>query len=202
MLACAVLLLAACGGVQARFTPLPGNARVLVVGDSLVAGTGAGRGEGWPERLAELSGWEVINAGVPGHTSADARARLPQLLAEYAPDAVIVAIGGNDFLRQVPVDTTRANIAAMLSASRAASTHVALVAVPAPSLGAAALGKLSDHPLYAELASAHGSALIPATVADTLSQAELRADRIHANAAGYARIATGVADALQRQGWR
>ncbi|THF54671.1 GDSL-type esterase/lipase family protein [Pseudothauera rhizosphaerae] len=194
-------LLGGCADDRPRFAPLPDGASVLVLGDSLVAGTGAPRGQGWPEGLARHTGWNVINAGVPGNTSADARGRLPGLLAEYQPDAVIVAIGGNDFLRQVPAETTRENIRAIVAESRAATGHVALVAIPALSLGAAALGALSDHELYEEIARANGLALVPAAVAETLSDEDYRADRIHANAAGYARIAARVRDALAAQGW-
>jgi len=194
--------LVGCGGEKpVLFTSLPGDAAVLVVGDSLVAGTGASRGQSWPDELARLTGWSVINAGVPGNTSADAWRRLPELLDAHRPDAVIIAVGGNDFLRSVPLETTRENIAAMVVESRATTGHVALVAIPAMSVGGALVGRLSDHDMFARIAQEHGLAFVPAAVSDALSRAELRADRIHANADGYAHIAQGVAEALARHGW-
>ncbi|MDX5363653.1 MAG: GDSL-type esterase/lipase family protein [Pseudazoarcus pumilus] len=196
------LMLAGCGQQDsATFAPLPRDAVVLVIGDSLVAGTGAPSGAGWPEALAQRTGWQVVNGGVPGDTSADALRRLDGLIAEYRPQAIVIAIGGNDFLRNVPLDATRANIEHMIRDSRAASTHVGLVAIPAKSVGAALIGNLSDHAVFAELAQAHELALVPEVIADVLSRDELRADRIHANASGYAQIADGVAEALRRQGW-
>lgn len=196
------LVIFGCSGEEpALYANLPGDATVLVVGDSLVAGTGAPRGRAWPDELARRTGWSVINAGVPGNTSADAYRRLPDLLDVHRPDAVIIAIGGNDFLRSVPLETTRENIASMVVESRAATGHVALVAIPAMSVGGALVGRLSDHELFVRIAREHGLALVPSVVADTLSRADLRSDRIHANADGYAHIAQGVVEALARHGW-
>ncbi|KAF7599767.1 MAG: arylesterase [Candidatus Dactylopiibacterium carminicum] len=194
------LLLSACGQRQQQ-VELPPGATVLVVGDSLVAGTGATRELSWPAVLARETGWQVVNAGVPGHRSEDARERLGALLAQYRPDAVIVAIGGNDFLRRVPETQTRENIAAMLDEARAVSAHVALVAIPAPSLGAALFGVLSDHPLYAALAGEQQVLLLPDAVAQTLSRPELRADSIHANAEGYEYMAELLRKRLVQAGW-
>lgn len=197
-----LLIAVACGKTDpARFDPLPPDAVVLVIGDSLVAGTGARQGEDWPERLAQATGWKVINAGAPGDTSADARRRLPELLDMHAPQAVIIAVGGNDFLRNLPADDTRANLNAMVRRARSVTQHVALVAIPEKSTGAMLLGNLSDHALYAELAEEHKLPLIRDAVSDVLSDTRLRADRIHANARGYARIAQGVEDALRAHGW-
>jgi acyl-CoA thioesterase I len=197
------LLLGACGEPpQTRFPPLPDRAAVLVVGDSLVAGTGASRDQAWPEVLARSTGWDVINAGVPGHTSADAQRRLAGLIESHQPEAIIIAIGGNDFLRSVDEADTRRNIEAMIAHSKTVTPHVALVAIPAVSLGSAVIGNLSDHAMYAQIAREHELALVPAAVADTLSRAEFRADRIHANAAGYAFMAERIERALAEQGWR
>jgi len=196
------LLLTACGDrAPTRSAALPVDATVLVVGDSLVAGTGASRAQSWPAVLAGITGWSVINAGVPGHTSTDARGRLDDLLAEHQPDAVIIAIGGNDFLRRVDQDTTHANIAAMLATSKAAASHVALVAIPEPSMGGQMLGRLSDHTLYERLAAEHAVTLVAGVLSPTLSREIYRADRIHANADGYAYMADQIAGALTEAGW-
>lgn len=197
-----LLLLVACGDHEPSSRPiLPAGATVLVVGDSLVAGTGASSAESWPARLAERTGWEVINAGVPGDTSADAQARLGALLASHQPDAVILAIGGNDFLRKLAADRTRANIEAMVAESRAVSAHVAILAIPAPSVGGALLGRLSDHAIYERIAEDQGIVLVADAVSRTLSREDFRADRIHANALGYAFLGARVADALAEEGW-
>lgn len=202
LLALLTLSLMACSrDAPLVFAPLPSEAVVLVVGDSLVAGTGASRDEAWPEVLAGRTGWEVINAGVPGDTTAGARARLSGLVSDYRPDAVIIAIGGNDFLRNVPDTETRANLEAMIRDSLAATPHVALVAIPSVSVGRAVVGRLSDHEMYGELVRGQRIVLLSAIVSEVLSRTELRADRIHANREGYALIGARVADALADAGW-
>lgn len=188
----AAVAVAACGRKPPRAARVPPGATVLALGDSLTHGTGAAPGQGYPEALARLSGWKVVNAGVPGNTSAQALERLPGLLQEHAPRLVIASIGGNDLLRGQSVEQLRANIEAMAQAVKAAGAQWLLVAVPRPSAAAAALGALSDHPVYGELAEAHGWVLQRQGWAEVLSDDSLRSDRIHANAKGYEQFARSL----------
>src|SRR5690606_4523657 len=123
-----------------------------------------------------------------------------ELLDVHHPQAVIIAAGGNDFLRDVPIEETRANLEEMIHRVLDVTEHVALVAIPAKSLGGALIGSLSDHDLYAKLSADNEIAFVPEAVSEVLSDAELRSDRIHANAQGYARIAQCVGDALRESG--
>ena len=86
----------------AAATALAPGATVLAVGDSITHGTGAPEGASSPPELSRLTGWQVVNAGVPGDTAAQVLARLPALLAEHRPALVILCAGGNDFLRRLP----------------------------------------------------------------------------------------------------
>jgi acyl-CoA thioesterase-1 len=182
-------LLAACGKRAARFSPLPPGTTALFLGDSLTAGTGSSAAEAFPSLIAAKTGWQVINAGVPGDTSAGARERLPELLAEHRPAVVILTIGGNDFLRKLPMEQTQANIAAMLASINAAGAIPVLVSVPQPSLLGAASGSLRDAPLYAELAGQHRAALLPDAIAAVLGDNRLKTDPVHPNADGQAQLA-------------
>ena len=143
--------LAGCGRSQGKAQPVPAGSTVLALGDSLTYGTGASAEASYPTVLAELTGWNVVNAGVPGDTSAQALARLPALLAEHRPKLVIVSIGGNDFLRKLPESDTRANVHAACKLALESGAQVLLVAVPRATV-AAALGQMTDHALYAEVA--------------------------------------------------
>lgn len=196
----AALLLAGCGRRTPPLAALPAGATVLALGDSLTHGTGAAPAESYPSRLAELTGWQLINAGVPGDTTAQARERLAALLAEHRPRLVLLSIGGNDFLRQRPEAETRANLAAMLEAVAATGAQVVLVAVPRPAVMAALLRSLDDHPLYEALAAEHRVPLLAGGWAAVLSDPTLRADRVHANAAGYARFARELHAFLREAG--
>ena len=183
--------LAGCGRSQGKAQPVPAGSTVLALGDSLTYGTGASAETSYPTVLAELTGWNVVNAGVPGDTSAQALARLPALLAEHRPKLVIVSIGGNDFLRKLPESDTRANVHAACKLALESGAQVLLVAVPRATV-AAALGQMTDHALYAEVAKDLNIPLQREGWGEVLAQAELRSDQVHANAKGYAQFARSV----------
>jgi len=195
------IALAGCGRKAERHAALAQGSTVLALGDSLTYGTGAPADAAYPLRLAQFTGWNVINAGVPGNTSAQARERLAPLLAQHAPKLVLLSIGGNDFLRQVPEAATREHIAAMLAEIRAAGSRAVLIAVPRPALAAALFGSLSDHPLYEALAAETGVPLFAAGWSTVLSDSSLKSDRIHANAAGYERFARDLHRWLRETGF-
>ncbi|MCX7628069.1 MAG: arylesterase [Methylophilaceae bacterium] len=192
-------LLAACSAP--RHAPIPAGATVLVLGDSLSYGTGAAAGEDYPTLLASRTGWNVINAGVPGDTTEGGLKRLPDLLEAHAPQLLLVELGGNDFLRRVPLPQIRNNLKAILAQARVHGVPAVLVAVPRPNLFGAALRSLSDDPLYAELAAETHTPLIADVLSDTLSKNELKADPLHPNAEGYRKIADDMVDALKELGF-
>ncbi len=186
-----VPFLIACDRSRTAAHPLPPGSTVLALGDSLTRGTGATPESAYPAVLAGLTGWNVVNAGVPGDTSAQALARLPALLAAHRPQLVIVSIGGNDFLRRLPEGDTRAHIHAICRQSLDAGAQVLLVALPRATL-AAALGQLTDHRLYADIAADLKIPLQREGWAEVLADPELRTDAIHANARGYAQFARSL----------
>ncbi|MBK1701202.1 GDSL-type esterase/lipase family protein [Thiococcus pfennigii] len=179
---CLSSMLLACDRPQ----PLPalsGDAVILAFGDSLTRGTGARRGGGYPEVLAELSGRAVVNAGVPGEESDAALARLPAVLDAVAPDLVILGHGGNDLLRRRDPTRTQANLREMIRLARDGGVAVVLLGVPRPGIF------LSVHPLYRELADELDVPLEGGALADILADPALKADQVHPNAAGYRRLA-------------
>ncbi len=192
--------LAACGKKAPKHSALPRGSAVLALGDSLTYGYGANPTESYPARLAELTGWTVTNGGVSGDTSAQALARLPELLREHTPRLVIISIGGNDFLRRQPENETRTNIRAIIQACKAAGAETLLVGVPGVGVGAA-LGYPGDHPLYADLAKAENVPYYANGWSQILGKDALKSDQIHPNAAGYAEFARGLAAYLKENGW-
>jgi acyl-CoA thioesterase I len=188
-----VLALGACGRKKpAASAVLPAGSTVLALGDSITFGTGADSASAYPAQLSALTGWNVVNAGVPGDTAAQAAERLPALLLEHRPALVIISAGGNDFLRRVPTTETEAALRIAMTSARDAGAQVLLVAVPQPSVGAAIGASLSDHPLYAKLADELKLPLHANGWAKVLGDAKLRSDQIHANAAGYRAFAEGL----------
>ena len=194
VLSCA--LLAGCG--RRRFRKLVAGDAILAVGDSLTAGFGAPKGADYPAQLAQILGHKVINGGVSGDTSAQALARLPDLLVQK-PKLVVVSIGGNDFLQRQPESGTRENIRKMVADIRATGVPAVLVAIPHFTTGGL-LGVVSEHPLYAELADELDVPLLKGAWADILGDKDLKSDAVHANAAGYRLFAEKLAGFLRKLG--
>lgn len=184
-----------------RYSPLPSTSNVVILGDSLTFGSGAGTGEDYASILASTTGWNVVNEGVPGNTTHDGLARLTALLdaheaGEQKIDLLIVELGGNDFLKHVPEPETVNNLKSILSQAKAKNIHIALIAIPEFSPVGAAFGTLSDHPLYGKLAEETDTPLIADLFSDVLAKNSLKADYIHPNAAGYRVVAAKLQDAL------
>lgn len=180
-----LLLTAGCSkSAKPKGTTLPKEATLLCLGDSLTFGYGAATGGSYPQQLEQLTGHVTQNAGINGDTTAGALARLPSLLQENTPGLVLVSIGGNDFLRSMPLDRTRAALKSIVQTA-AAGAQVVLIAQPKPVLLSAATGSLNDHEVYAEVAKETGTALFAGGWSYVLSRSELRSDQIHANTEGY-----------------
>lgn len=201
----AALLLAACSRPPDALAGcrLPHGATVLAIGDSLTRGHGA-NGAGYAEQLQDLlaqtlgrADLRTINLGVDGERSAGLQARIGAALAEHGPAVVLITSGGNDFLRRVPEDETRRALRAVVAQVRGAGATPVLFAVPRPSLVAAA-GLPSDHALFGELAADGQVHVIGGVVAEVLARDALKADAVHPNRDGYARLAAAALDALGR----
>lgn len=193
-----LLLLAAGAGRTAERT-----GPVLVVGDSLSAEYGLARGSGWvallQQRLAPRK-IDVVNASVSGDTTAGGRSRLPALLAEHRPRVVILELGGNDALRGLPLDMTRANLTEMARAAKAAGARVLLLGMQVPpNYGQKYAQDFAAS--FAAAAKAEGAALVPfflKGVADAPDIARyFQPDRIHPNADAQPKMLDNVWPALQ-----
>lgn len=177
---------------------LPADSTVVALGDSLTYGYGATPQTSYPAILAELTGWQVINAGVNGNTSADVLARSAAIIAQN-PDLVLLGVGGNDVLRRTESMTTKANITATIATIKAANIPVVLIADPHFS-SSALFGKASDNPIYKEIAASEEIPLYSKGWSQVLSDDSLKSDQIHANAAGYRHFAQGLYAFLQDEG--
>jgi lysophospholipase L1-like esterase len=166
----------------------PGTA-IVCLGDSITAGVGASPGRGFPEVLAERLGREVINDGVPGDTAADGLARLPQVQAQD-PWLVIVELGGNDILRQVPIEQTEEALGEILRRLLAARTLPVLVAVEGPFGG-------RHGSMYERLGKRYRVPLVRDALRKILFDPSLKADEVHPNDRGHARLAEAVAATVE-----
>lgn len=182
-------------------TPVAGPERsVLAFGDSLYAGYGLARGQSLPDAIqarlrAQGLNALIVNAGVSGDTSAAGRQRLSFALdnLKRKPDLVLLGLGGNDVLRQIPPTETRANLAAMLGELRDRKIPVILTGMRAPpNLGPDYVAAFDR--IYPDLAKEYGATLYPFILDGVIGNRSLmQADSIHPNVTGVTRIADRLA---------
>ncbi|NDP49346.1 MAG: arylesterase [Sulfuriferula multivorans] len=190
---CVSLLLAACDRAP-TLPKLSPHDVIVAFGDSLTHGTGASTDSAYPAVLASLTGRTVINAGVPGDTTASGLQRLPEVLDEYKPRLVLLCLGGNDMLRKQPEATTENNLRLLVQTIRASGANVVLIGVPAPKL----FGGAPD--FYTRVADEMQLPLEREIFNDVLKDNRLKSDPIHANAAGYRQVAERLAAFLKETG--
>jgi acyl-CoA thioesterase I len=187
-------VLAACGGAGPAMDRLPDDAVVLAFGDSLTYGTGAARQDSYPAQLERAIRRVVVNAGVPGETSAAGLERLAVVLEEVQPALLILCHGGNDFLRRMDETGAASNVRAMIAMAREKHIAVVLLATPKPTLPP------SVPSFYRQIAEETGVAFEEAVVRKVLTDRDLKSDLVHPNAEGYRRIAEALERMLRRSG--
>ena len=171
---------------------------VLCLGDSLTEGSGLDRSQAYPARLQEkidALDWKftVINAGLGGDTTAAALRRLDWLLKRRI-DVLILALGGNDGLRGLPLTEIRKNLGAIISKTTARYPEVKVVVagirIP-PNYGTRYVRGFGD--LFPEVAASHGALLIPFLLEGVGGRPDLNfPDGIHPNGRGQEIVADNV----------
>ncbi len=183
----------------------PQTRLILAFGDSLFAGYGLAPDQGFApelERALTQMGRDVRvhNGGVSGDTTAAALARLAFTLdgLPRKPDLVIVGLGGNDMLRGLAPEQTRANMAAILAELDRRGIPVMLTGMRAsPNMGAEY--GAAFNPIFPDLARAHDAELYPFFLNGVVGQANLiLADGIHPNDRGIDVVVARVAPVVAR----
>jgi acyl-CoA thioesterase-1 len=194
------------GASHAQAAPaIPTDAPLVIAfGDSLYAGYQLGPKEGLaPQLQAALTADGVVarvqNAGVSGDTSAAGRQRLAYVLdnARQKPALVLLGLGGNDMLRGIGPDQTRANLDAMLAELKRRDIPVLLTGMmAAPNLGSDYEKKFN--PIYPDLAAKYGVSFYPFILDDVVTDPSLMlADHLHPNAEGVKIVVQGLAPLVE-----
>ncbi len=167
--------------------------RIVAFGDSLTAGHGLERDDGLVPQLQRWldanggSGFEVVNRGVSGDTTAGGRARLEWALADGAR-AVVLELGANDMLRGIDPSETRANLDAILAELAARDLPVLLVGIRSTTNFGASY-KTAFDAIYPDLAEQYGTLLDPFFFEGLIDEpAYFQEDGLHLSAAGNARV--------------
>lgn len=167
--------------------------KFMILGDSLSAGYGMQQQQGWVHLLQQQlqeqqSPVQLINASISGETTGGALARLPALLKEHQPDAVLVELGGNDGLRGFNPGLISNNLSQIIELIQQHNATAVLMQIRIPpNYGPRYVEKFSA--LYPELAQQHEITLWPFFMEDIAPNPELMLpDGIHPNQEAQPRI--------------
>jgi len=168
----------------------------VALGDSLTAGLGLPVNQSYPallqERLkAEGAGYQIVNAGVSGDTSAGGLSRLDWAL-DGDVRVLIVALGGNDALRGLPAAQLKENLEQIITRAQKRGITVILAGMEAPpNYGRDYI--VAFHQVYPALAKEYHVALVPFLLAGVAGQDSLnQRDGIHPSAEGARIVADNV----------
>ncbi len=188
---------------EATATPPPSapastDHRPLIVcfGDSLTAGYGAEFGKSYPDYLqADLDAkgyhYRVVNEGISGNTTKDGVERVNDIVA-MKPAIVVVEFGGNDGLRGLRIEDSRANLDKIVSTLKSSGTKVVLAGITLPpDYGPDYIHQFND--TYTLLAKKYNVPMLPFLLKGVFGvDGMMQADRTHATAEGNKVVANNI----------
>jgi lysophospholipase L1-like esterase len=145
----------------------------------------------YPNQLARMIGRPVINAGVPGDTTAEGLSRLDRDVLARSPGIVLVTLGGNDLKNGADNETFSQNLRTFVTRIQAAGALVVLGGIEMP------LRERGFGETYRQVAGEMGALLLPNIYQGILGRPELMSDPIHPNGEGYTVMAERFSRAIR-----
>ncbi len=164
---------------------------VIALGDSITTGYGLNSEDAYPSLLSREFGFPILNRGVNGDTTEEALQRLEKDVLSQSPWLVIVALGGNDFLKKVPKTETKQNLESIVNKIHNRGAIVVLLGMN--------LGLFQDEyqEIYQNIANDTGCYLIPQILKGIIDNPNHRQqDIIHPNKIGQELLANKIIQAL------
>ena len=181
--------------------------KILILGDSLTEGFGVDESDAYPSLLEEKLNnklhlktgikYKIINGGISGSTTSGGVARIEWFL-KSKPDFLILALGGNDGLRGIPIEKIKENLEKVVWAAKKNNipTVLAGMKIP-PNYGLEYSNSFSQ--LFPTISDTFNIPLIPFLLEGVGGNPEMNLpDRIHPNAKGNKLICEIVFRALEK----
>ncbi len=181
--------LAGCGQKppEARLTPLPEDAVILIYASGIAEEGDIFRSAMVDQILAEVMKRTVVNRGRGGEFSEQTLARLPGVLEEAKPQLMILGSGAMDLWKKTDRAKLKANLSAMIDLARTNQTQVVMLAMPD-------LNRLSPKPdpIFEEVAREKNVPIEAAIIRSVLSDSSTRTFRYLPNDDGIQKMAEAI----------
>ena len=163
---------------------------IIAFGDSLVQGVGSSNSNDFVSVLSRKIEIPIVNLGHSGDTTADGLARISNL-DKYNPKIVILLLGGNDYLKKVPITETENNLATIIKNIQNRGAIVLLLGVRG--------GLINDHfdSMFERLRSRYHTAYVSDVLSGLIADSRYMSDVVHPNDLGYSIIANRVYGVLK-----
>ena len=181
------------------------DSTILIIGDSLSAGLGVAYNLAWPSLLQDRLNKQdysirVVNAGISGDTTAGGAERLPKLLRKYAPEIVVIELGGNDGLRGTSINSIESNLRSMIEAALDHDAKILLIGMQLPpNYGNAYATSFQN--IFSQLATEYKIGLVERLIQKMMNeiwqQSLMQMDGIHPTAEGHIQIEKIIWASLQ-----
>lgn len=178
-----------------KITNYPSKGTTIVAfGDSLIEGVGATKGNDISSLISARIGEPVINLGVSGNTTAQGLARVDEI-KKHNPKVVLVLLGGNDYLRKVPLADTFKNLDEIIARIQAMGAVVVLLGVQGSVIPI--IGDPFEE-RFELLAEKRGAVYVPNVLSGLVGNMKYMSDAIHPNDLGYASIVDRILPELKQ----
>jgi len=164
---------------------------IIAFGDSLVQGVGSTKSGDFVSVLSRRIGRPIINLGHSGDTTFDGLVRIADL-DKYDPKVVLLLLGGNDYLKKVPIEDTEQNLSKLIENIQGRGAIVLLLGVRG--------GLINDkfERMFQGLSNKYKTAYVKNVLSGLLLNTNYMSDAIHPNNTGYAFIADKVEPVLKK----
>jgi acyl-CoA thioesterase-1 len=189
-------------GVETKASPQQKLIKILAFGDSLTAGYRLAPSQAYPaliEKALNEEGYkaQVVNAGVSGDTSAQGLRRVKWNLKQGPFDYVLLGLGANDGLRNIPTPMIEKNLRELIETFEATKAQVLLLGMKLPT-NLDAKYRTRFEAIYPKLAREEKIPLVPFLLEGVAADPNLNLDdQIHPNAKGQALVARNILRVLE-----
>lgn len=171
--------------------PRPAGETIICFGDSLTYGTGSSPGMDYPSQLSRLIGRPVVNAGIPGDTTARALERLERDVLSRSPRIVLITLGGNDLKNRQDRDSAFRNLKTIITSIQGRGALVIVGGLDVPVWGR------GFQEQYRKVCEETGAVFVPDVLKGLLGNPDKMSDAIHPNDAGYGIMAGYFYEAIK-----
>ncbi len=175
-----------------KITNYPSKGKdIIAFGDSLVEGVGSTEGNNFVTLLSQKIGQPIINLGKSGDTTADGLLRMSDL-DKYNPKIVIILLGGNDYLRKIPMDETHKNLSSIIENIESRGAIVLLLGIRG--------GVFKDNfkTEFNNLRDTYHTAFVSDVLNGLIGNPQYMSDSVHPNDKGYSMISDRIYPVLKK----